>query len=317
MLPKIVLCSGKGGVGKTTITAALACARARSGKKVLIISIDPAHSLGDSLKMDLSDNKVHAVPGFGTLHALELKIAIGSKNKGAGNDLGSQSDDGSLEQLLGGIFFPVSEEMSILESLVYVSRLLFGRNNSGVSGESRLDIDELYIDGSPSGHMLRALSFPFQMNEYLERLIRVYSKFKRIIELSPRKRDLLRKKEDLMESFKRIVAILRNPGISTMVLVMIPEAMALSETQRTYQQLQGLGINVTNLIINKIQGDGTRDRIACPFCAERVKHESEIISQTTAQFNTLSITELPLFETEITGTDRLLSLQPFLLNQKP
>ena len=303
-MPKMILCSGKGGVGKTTVTAAMACARARGGKKVLVISIDPAHSLGDSLGLDLSDNEIHPVDSVENLSALELKIRLGKHGTITGDDATDQIDPG---RLLGDVFFPVmSEEMSMLESLLRMTRVLYFKN---------LTVDEIFIDGAPAGHMLRALSFPFRMNEYLGKVAGLFEKFKRIMSLNPRKRDFLKKKEALLDTFKVIMDVLSNEALSTMVLVTIPETMALMETERTYNDLQALGINVKNIIINKIHEKGIPNNVHCRFCAERIRHETEIISQTMKQFDGVSITRVPLLEREIIGTDHLFSLEPFLFTE--
>ncbi|HME56132.1 MAG TPA: ArsA family ATPase [Candidatus Lokiarchaeia archaeon] len=303
-MPKMILCSGKGGVGKTTVTAAMACARARGGKRVLVISIDPAHSLGDSLGLDLSDNEIHPVESVKNLSALELKIKLGKHGTINGSDDSDRIDAG---RLLGDIFFPVmSEEMSMLESLLRMSQVLYWKD---------LKFDEMYIDGAPAGHMLRALSFPFRMNEYLGKIAGIFEKFKRLLSFDPRKRDFLKRKEALVDALKVIMNVLSNEELSTMVLVTIPETMALMETERTFRELQTLGINVKNIIINKIHETDITNDVHCPFCAERIRHEAEMVTQIVNQFNDVSITKVPLLNREIEGTSQLCDLEPFLFTE--
>lgn len=303
-MPKMILCSGKGGVGKTTITAAIAYARAREGKKVLVISIDPAHSLGDSLGFDLSDNEIHPVPSVNNLSALELKIRLGSHGTINGNDAIDGMDPA---RLLGDVFFPVmSEEMSMLESLLHMSKIVYFRN---------LNFDEMYIDGAPAGHMLRALSFPFRMNAYLGKIAGVFEKLKKIVAIDARKRSFLKKKEALLNSLKLIMDVLSNDSLSTMILVTVPETMALMETERTYHELQNLGINVKNIIINKIHENNFSDGTHCVFCTERIRHETEILMRIERTFDNASITRVPLLENEIVGTNQLRSLTPYLFTE--
>nr|MDO8088370.1 TRC40/GET3/ArsA family transport-energizing ATPase [Candidatus Sigynarchaeum springense] len=306
-LPKTVVCSGKGGVGKTTITAALASGRARSGKRVLVISVDPAHSLGDSLETDLSDGCIHPVPGFATLLAQEPMIGPSSPNAGDLDAIqGTTGDQESLPKLLGDMFLPVSEEMSIIQGIATTWRTL---------REKRLILDEIYIDGSPSGHMLRTLQFPFKMNEYLGKLAKIVDGFKRILVLDARKRDMLKKQALIAESFKAFMNVLSNPALATAVLITIPETMALAETERTFNALGEFGISVTNLVINKMHDPGSSEAVQCPFCAERVKNEAAIVQRIERRFGSvdLAITRVPLLDHEIKGPNGLTEIEHFLL----
>ncbi len=308
LLPKLVICSGKGGVGKTTVTAALASARARAGKRVLVVSVDPAHSLGDSLCIDLSDGLIHPVPGFAGLHAQEPKITAGSTSASQPG-LARDGDDDleSIQRLVGDVFLPVSEELNIIHAIVQMWRML---------RQEKLMVDEIYVDGSPSGHMLRALHFPFRMGEYLGKLGKIADGFKRFLVLDAKKRDMLKGRAAMVETFKSFVAVLSNPAMATTVLVTIPETMALVETERTLEALKGIGINVTNLVINKIHDRDSARRLTCPFCAERARNEATVLHQIEDRMGSrnLAITRVPLFDSEIRGPGALAEVGNYLLD---
>ncbi|MEX2683776.1 MAG: ArsA family ATPase [Candidatus Sigynarchaeota archaeon] len=306
-LPKLVLCSGKGGVGKTTVTAALASGRARMGKRVLVISVDPAHSLGDSLEMDLSDGLIHPVPGFDTLLAQEPRIGPSSVIASDLDTCHENSDDQeSLQRLLGDIFLPVSEEMSIIQAVTKTWHSL---------REKKLIVDEIYVDGSPSGHMLRTLQFPFRMNEYLGKIIRMIDGFKRILLLDARKRSMLKKQASIAESFRAFMKVLSNPAMATAILVTIPETLSFAETERTFMAMSHLGIRVTNLVINKIHDPSSSEKLSCPFCIERVRNEITILQQMDRRFGSvdLAITRVPLLDHEIKGMNTLAEMEHYLL----
>jgi arsenite-transporting ATPase len=308
LMPKLVICSGKGGVGKTTITAALASARARSGKRVLVVSVDPAHSLGDSLCTDLSDGLIHPVPGFTSLYAQEPKIGVGMADASQTDSaLHGGDDPNSIQRLLGDVFLPVSEEMNIIQAMIFTWRML---------RQSKLVIDEIYIDGAPSGHMLRSLRFPFGMTEYLGKLGKIVDGFRRVMVLDARKRDMLKNRAAMAESFKTFMSVLSNPAMATTILVTIPETMALAETERTFEALKGLGIQVTNLVINKIHDPGSMRQLTCPFCTDRVRNESAILQQIEDSMGSrnLAITRVPLFDNEIRGSSALGKIEPYLLD---
>ncbi len=309
LMPKVIICSGKGGVGKTTITAALASERARLGKRVLVVSVDPAHSLGDSLCMDLSDGHIHPVPGFPMLFAQEPRISATSAN---GNSHSIQRNDiettEDLQQLLGDVFLPVSEEMNVIQGITRTWQML---------REKKIVVDEIYVDGSPSGHMLRALRFPFLMNDYLGRLGQFIDRFRRILVHDAKKRDMMKKRASMVKSFKSFMVLMSNPALATTVLVTIPETMAFAETKRTFDALVELGINVTNLVINKVHGRDSSARLSCSFCAERARNEAVVLQQIENSLGSknLVITIVPLLNHEIRGPKGLTELGHYLLDR--
>jgi arsenite/tail-anchored protein-transporting ATPase len=310
LMPKLVICSGKGGVGKTTVTAALASAQARSGKRIFVVSVDPAHSLGDSLCTYLGDGQIHPVPGFTTLYAQEPLIGVQTRNKSKEESNQDGSDDpASIQRLFGDVFLPVSEEMTIIQALINTWRNL---------RKEKLIVDEIYVDGSPSGHMLRALQFPFHMNEYLGRLVNLIDRFKRVLVFDAKKRAIIEHRTMMAESFKTFIRILSNPAIATTILVTIPETMAFAETERTFQALTNMGIHVTNLVINKIHGTESEQQTTCPFCKERIRNETMILQQIESRFGSrnLILTRVPLLANEIRGASALVEFSNLLFDQK-
>jgi arsenite-transporting ATPase len=309
LLPKLVICSGKGGVGKTTITAALACARAREGKHVLVVSVDPAHSLGDSLGMDLSDAMMHVVPGYSTLQAQEIKIEMGMKPKppkhvGHASPDDAITDPEFMQKAFDELYIPISEEFNVLSSLIVAWRSAF---------QQSILFDEIYVDGAPSGHMLRTLSYPFRMKAYLGKVGAAFQGIKRAITLDPSKRAMLQAKDNAMKSYATLMDLLGNPALSTMILVTIPETMALAETERTFTELQSLGIQVSNIVINKVHDGNTNLGMVCKYCAERSRNEGHIITAIEQRFKDMKVTRIPLLCNEVEGIPALKLIEPFLL----
>ncbi len=301
LIPKMFIFSGKGGVGKTSVSAAISCRRASEGKRVLIASVDPAHSLGDSLGVSLDDHEIHAIDGFGgKLHALEIDFnnMPGVQGDGGGNDVHQEA----IGDLVNEALFPAPEEMRVVHGLVEMANHVF---------TNRLSIQEVFIDAAPSGHFLRAITFPFRMQGFMEKFALLYSKMKFMFEFNRRKRQLLEEKERSMQSFSRIMGVLTNPAITTMTLVTIPESMALAETSRTLAALRELGIPVHNLIINKIHA-GSRSSHACSFCQRRAANEHAVIEEIERGFPGLSITKVPLLAREVRCIDALSTLGKYL-----
>ncbi|MHA1791150.1 MAG: ArsA family ATPase [Promethearchaeota archaeon] len=309
-LPKIFLLSGKGGTGKTTITASLACHRANTGKRVLVFSVDPAHSLGDALGIDLSDNKMHQINGLKRLFAMEPRIGVESKSNGRRQKRSDESDfqmiDGEdLGRLLGSVFLPVSEELNVIKALGMIFEDMI---------RQELDIDEVYIDGAPTGHFLRVLSFPEHMNNFLGKLLQFQSRFKALFSLSSSKRSFHKNQLILTTIFKKLYKIITSNSISTMSLVTIPETMSLMETERAFRMLRSMKVSVKNLIINKVHQHWDDSDISCKFCRQIMGNEDKVIKRMENEFKGLSITKIPLFNKEINGVYDLLKLSNYLLN---
>lgn len=288
LVPKLFVVSGKGGVGKTTVAAALAIARARSGRRTLCVSIDPAHSLGDSLDMNLADGEIHHVPGLDMLDALELRIQASPAD-------GNVHDGDDIATMMGSVLFPVSEEMIVVNGLVN----LF--NQVIMNGQR---YDDIIVDAAPSGHMIRALSYPFSMKDYVGRIVSLYDKIHATFELDARKRKLLKQQAAMRHSYTRIVETLQHPALATVLLVTIPEAMAAAETARTFLTLNSLGMNISNVVVNKIH-DGGDDTTGCTFCMNRKAHEASILRELRESFKQVAMTEIPLLAGEVRGVEAL------------
>ncbi|MHA1681373.1 MAG: ArsA family ATPase [Promethearchaeota archaeon] len=295
-IPKILAVSGKGGTGKTTVTASMAHHHARAGKKVLVVSIDPAHSLGDSLELDLSDNKVHQVPGNSNLFAWEISLEPG-KGAPAGSKQGSATPNPeSIQQMMGEVFFPISEEANVIYGLIEVFNYINDHNR---------DIEVVFIDGAPSGHFLRVLSFPILMDNFLGKLMIMHQKLKAVFEFKISRRKLIKNKLIVSTTFKRIINILQNNAISSFILVTIPETMSLMETERTLKYLKDLGVGVKNVIINKIHDYECGDVVDCRFCRDRIAGESKILDEIPKRIKGVSFSKIPLFKDEIHGSASL------------
>ncbi|MHA1371982.1 MAG: ArsA family ATPase [Promethearchaeota archaeon] len=307
-IPKMILFSGKGGVGKTTSCAALAITRAKRGKRVLIASIDPAHSLGDSFGVDLSDNEIHEIKSIPGLFAIEIDVSGQKIRKDLKRDanIESKNADGKMDEhlddpvvyssLMREILLPVSEEINVLNGVIFIlEKAVYGS----------LKVDEIYLDGSPSGHMLRVLAYPFLMRDFYVRLLNFYGKIRSLFELNLKKRKLNAKKEILKKKISQILDLMRNEAIFSLVLVTIPETMSFVETKRTYNNLRCLGIPVKNLIINRVNNGNSLRELNCKFCSMRVKNESEVIQKIKSCFQGINIIEVPLMPREIRGLGKL------------
>lgn len=181
--PKVVICGGKGGVGKTTTSSALAVSMASQGHKVALISTDPAHSLGDAIDMDLRGGQLIDCPlvgvpgatGEGSLSVLEIdpNSAL-SQFKGIVNNLIGSSDGTSTSgrsemratlQDLESVFDTLPAGTDEVVALAKVVQLVKKGN-----------FDRIVLDTAPTGHTLRMLSTPGFLAELIDRLLEIAQK---------------------------------------------------------------------------------------------------------------------------------------------
>lgn len=260
------LFAGKGGVGKTTCAAASAVAAADRGARVLVISTDPAHSLGDALAVKLGPRPRRVALGpraKGTLHACELDADaaldrfIDERRDAlrAAALRGTYLDAGEVDRLLRLSLPGVDELVGLLE----VDRLAAG-------------FDEVVVDTAPCGHTLRLLATP----ALLERLAQV------IEGLQARHRTLARTFgvhrqdatdrviDELAELGAGLHARLRDPDRCRLAWVLLPEALAVEETADGLRALEEAGIPVEALVVNRL---AAAPRGRCDACAARVAAE--------------------------------------------
>jgi arsenite-transporting ATPase len=177
---KVVICGGKGGVGKTTTSSALAVTMAAKGHNVALISTDPAHSLGDAIAMDLKGGKlmdcplIGVPPSEGSLSVLEIDPSTAlSQFKGV------------VDQLIGGDGAPEEDKTGIRNTLRDLEDI-FDTLPAGTDEVVALakiinlvkkgNFDRIVLDTAPTGHTLRMLSTPGFLAELIDRLLMIAEK---------------------------------------------------------------------------------------------------------------------------------------------
>jgi arsenite-transporting ATPase len=246
---RLLLFSGKGGVGKTTLTCALArqLAQVDPQRRLLLMSTDPAHSLGDVLQISVTD-VAQPLPDRPNLQvrALQAEILLRSFRQTYGPALELIAERGSWfgrEDLLPiwDLAWPgVDELMAILE----VNRLLAGE-----------EVDTVILDTAPTGHTLRLLELP----DFLDNLLAVFATFQaKHREIAQALTGTYRPDEadaflaQLQRELEGGKARLTTPESTSAWLVMIPEQLSVAETRRFCQQLQSRRVPIGGLLVNQV-----------------------------------------------------------------
>ena len=246
-MTELMMFTGKGGVGKSTTSSATAVHFAEQGKKVLLVSSDPAHNLSDLFEMRF-DNTPKQIPSIANLWVKEIDAV---KEATEFMDMMNETMKRVLKKT-------TSVDMDVFKDLmmpgideVFAMKSLLTDVNS-----SKWDL--IVFDTAPTGHTLRALTAPDFMDAWLLRMLALRKKVKTL-------KGILFKTSDkdemadyilpLREQISEIKGILARPQ-SSIFLVTIPEKLGVMETHRTLNFLNdGLKVNVGGVIVNRIMPD--------------------------------------------------------------
>ena len=305
---KLLMFSGKGGVGKTTCAAATAIHYAGLGLRTLVFSTDPAHSLADSL--DLCPNKstqpvkVAANLQMVELQADQLLTELKQKYYNELQDLlttGTYLDQEDADQLVSLTVPGVDEIMGLMVVLDFVEKQAY----------------DIYIwDTAPTGHTLRLLALPAELDNWIKALAKIRWKYRQAMSQLAR-RQLTEIKDGLLVNMKKAVQkvskVITDPGQCQFTGVTIPESMAVEETKRLNECIQRYGISMSKLIVNNVSPTDSK----CAFCLARNRQQAVYITNIRKVFTDCKVQQVPQFSVEIKGIAKLKEFAHYLFTEDP
>jgi arsenite-transporting ATPase len=296
--PRLHFFAGKGGVGKTTCAAATALAAAETGRRVGVISTDPAHSLGDALARTLGPAPRRVPVRAGSLEAAELDadralarwLTRRRRTLSTIAERGTYLDEEDLERLLRLSFPGVDELMGLVELARLAER---GR------------YEEVVVDTAPTGHALRLLGMPETLRRIAAVLNDMYAKHRFLADSLGRgyrtdAADLLI--AELDTDGRSLTSLLRDPARCRFTWLLLPERLALEETRDGVAALAAEGIQVTDLVVNRLTPP-TGD--SCTACEARRVEERRIVADARRAFPTIALREVPALDPEPRGIPAL------------
>jgi|AntAceMinimDraft_9_1070365.scaffolds.fasta_scaffold18842_2 arsenite-transporting ATPase len=306
---RLVVVCGKGGVGKTTMAAAIAVQLARTGaphKRILLLSIDPAHSLADSLGQPVYDQATSIVIDSSiSLQAREIDASrlmeqFKSEHRRELTSLadrGTYFDQRDIHDFLNLSLPGMDEIIAIMELADLVSQNQY---------------DNIVMDTAPTGHTLRMLELPDQMLQWIDLLELMQKKHRYLSETfsgkSYQKDFCDHFLDNLRQRISGIKALLKDPKRTGFVTVAIPEALSLLETRRLIAGLRQKQLPLIDILINRVAPDSKN----CKVCRYRHKLQVPILRQFKVLFSDYRQTCVPLSPRSIQGIASLSRLGRFL-----
>jgi arsenite/tail-anchored protein-transporting ATPase len=293
---RIILYTGKGGVGKTTVAAATAARCAALGHRTIVLSTDLAHSLADSFDRPLAPEPVEIAPN---LWAQETDIYHNIRTY-----WGRVQEWINMLLAWRQIDELVADELSVLPGMDELANLLW-INRHGESGQ----FDVVIVDCAPTGETLRLLSLPDVARWWMEKIFPLHRRAAQVVRPLGRALfdfpvppdDVYDAVKDLFGQLDDLHGMLTDQALTSVRLVLNPEKMVVKEAQRTYTYLNLFGYATDLVVCNRVLPPEVTDRYFDAWKETQARHRQAV----EEGFAPLPILDAPLFGHEIVGLDRL------------
>ncbi|HSM01122.1 MAG TPA: ArsA family ATPase [Acidimicrobiia bacterium] len=293
---RVLLVTGKGGVGKTTVSAATALRSADLGHRTLVMSTDPAHSLSDAFGVALGDTPTPVSDRL-VGQQIDAQRRLESHWGTVRDYLAELFDWGGADGIAAEelVVFPGMDELFALAEV----------QDHVASGE----YDVVVVDCAPTAETLRLLSLPDAVGWYMEKLFPLERRvakvvrpvLSRVMSLPLPGDDVFQAGEGFYGRIEGARRVLVDPTITSARLVMNLEKMVVAEARRTYTYLGLFGYGVDAAIVNRIIPDAVTD----PYFKRWRELQAEHLETVEDAFADLSLLKLRLFDEEMVGIDKL------------
>ncbi len=310
---RILLFSGKGGVGKTSLAAATGLELSRLGYRTLVMSVDPAHSLADAF--DLETNLFHEKTC--DPYPIDGKLAIHEVNIQKEIKRHWREISAYVISVLRttGINDVEAEELAILPGMEELSALMYVNQ---FRREDRYDV--IVLDCAPTAESMRFVSMPTTLDWYMKHIFPFQrSLLKAVRPLANRVSPVELPTDSYFANVKTLFSrldgigdLLEDPRITSVRLVTNPERMVLRETQRAFVYFSLHGLAVDGVIVNRVLPVEVTDR----YFQEWRLSQGRILEEIDRYFAPVPVTRVPLFTHEVLGRERLEELARSLYDGK-
>ena len=293
---RILLFTGKGGVGKTTTAAATALRCADAGQRTIVLSTDPAHSLGDAFDVALGDLSVEIVPGL-----WGQQLDAQDRMEDAWDDIRRY-----LEAVFrwGGVDEIEAEELAVVPGLDEVFALTDIKRYADTG-----DWDTIVVDCAPTAETIRLLSLPGVLAWWMERLFPMSRRVNKVVSpllgqvtgMPTPGDDVFAAIERFYERLDGVKELLTDRTVTSARLVVNPERVVVAEARRTFTYLSLFGYSVDAVIANRLLPDAVSD----PWFETWKQHHLDHLATIEEGFAPVPVLRAELAPHELVGVDRL------------
>ena len=293
--PRIIVYTGKGGVGKTSVAAATAALAAKRGQRTLVLSTDIAHSLADSFDRPLGPEPVEIGPNlFGQESDVYYNI---------------RKYWGTIQTYVTSVFqwrgldAVVAEEMTIIPGMDELSSLLWIAEHY-----DKGEYDVIVVDAAPTGETLRLLSLPEAGEWWLEHIFPIQRQamrvagpiVRRVVGMPTPSDSVFAAGEELFRRLEHLHVILSDPAQSSIRLVLNLEKMVIKEAQRTFTYFHLFGYPTDLVVVNRVLPSG-----AGGFLTQWKELQDRYLPLVEESFAPVPLRTAPFFEQEVVGLPML------------
>ena len=299
---RILLFSGKGGVGKTSLAAATGLELSRLGYRTLVMSVDPAHSLADAF--DIDTELFHGKTG--DPYTINERLAIHEVNIQKEIKRHWKEISAYVVSVLRttGISDVEAEELAILPGMEELSALMYVNQ---FRREERYDV--IVLDCAPTAESMRFVSMPTTLEWYMKHIFAFQRGLLKAVRpianrVAPFELPSDHYFDNIQNLFGRLEGIdelLEDPQITSVRLVTNPERMVLRETQRAFVYFSLHGLAVDGILVNRVLPAEVTD----VYFQEWRASQSRILEEIDAYFAPVPVKRVPLFTHEVLGRERL------------
>jgi arsenite/tail-anchored protein-transporting ATPase len=293
---RVILFTGKGGVGKTSVAAATAVSCARAGYRTVVMSTDPAHSLGDSFDVELGNSLTKVSENLwahevSALHEMQRHWA--KLHEYAVEVFATQ-----------GLDEVVAEEVANPPGMDEIASLMWIKHYA-----ERAEHDVLIVDCAPTGETLQLLTFPDAARWWLDKIYPWERRAMRIarpvlqplMDIPLPKDEIFASLKDLFMDLDGMRKVLTDPKITTVRIVLNLEKMVVKEAKRAFSYLSLFGYVTDAVIVNRLLPPELHDELFKKWQRIHARYRTEV----EQSFEGIPILNVPLFDSEVVGEEML------------
>jgi arsenite-transporting ATPase len=310
---RILLFSGKGGVGKTSLAAATGVRLAEIGHRTLVMSIDPAHSLADSFDLDVDLFHVKTSDPFPINERLSIfELNIQKEVKRHWQEISSY-----VISVLRttGINDVEAEELAILPGMEELSAMMYINQ---YRREKRYDV--IVLDAAPTAESMRFISMPTTLDWYMKHIFPFQRNLlkavrpiaNRVAPFELPTDSYFANIRNLFERLEGIDELMEDPQTTSVRLITNPEKMVLRETQRAFVYFSLHGLTIDTVIVNRVLPQEIKDT----WFNEWHSSQENVLRELDEYFAPVPVRRVPLFAHEVLGKRRLRDLAKVLYSER-